>query len=494
MTAGFLRAQFVNFLLLCLTAQGYVFASGPGTTAANFLKIPVGARETSLGGAFTAVADNADAVFYNPAGLGLLEVPELSYTYNNYLPGVSQQWAAAAYPSANGVFGVGVNYLGVKAFDSYDSADNRTGSVSASDLAVYLGYGGRLQTASSLLPSVRYGAAVKYISEKLATGKASGYALDAGLLLLPGVKNLRFGFSVENLAASRLEFIREGAKPPLNFKTGVSYALASPGGAAGALVSLDLNFPEDGSRYLAAGIESTLYGALALRAGYSSFGDISNGVSLGLGFGLPARGGREIRLDYSFGASYDLGNIHKFGVSCKFGAGRAAAPPESSADTIPAEAVITEVVSVDVESAKALPAARKSRERGKEEEAMFKRRLDQLYGDSPEASRSAAEYLAGLDDPMVMEHFIALLSSGKTGWKLAAVHGLELRKDSRSLTVLEGALGHEDQEVRLQAALALGSRGEEGSAAALQEALKREESDSVKSAIIEALQKLSAGR
>jgi len=284
MTVGSLRAQFISFFLLCLTAQGYVFASGPGTTAANFLKIPVGARETALGGAFTAVADNADAVFYNPAGLGLLEVPELSYSYNNYLPGVSQQWAAAAYPSANGAFAVGLNYLGVKAFDSYDSADNRTGSVSASDMAVYLGYGGRLETASALLPSVRYGAAVKYISEKLADGKASCYGLDAGLLLLPGVKNLRFGFAVENLAASRLEFIREGAKPPLNFKTGVSYGLGAPGGAAGALVSLDLNFPEDGPRYLAAGIESTLYGALALRAGYSSFGDISNVVAThGLG-------------------------------------------------------------------------------------------------------------------------------------------------------------------------------------------------------------------
>lgn len=480
MTVGFLRAQFISFFLLCLTAPVIAFASGPGTTAANFLKIPVGARETSLGGAFTAVADNADAVFYNPAGLGLLRVPELSYAYNNYLPGVSQQWAAAAYPSANGAFGVGANYLGVKAFDSYDSADNRTGSISASDLAVYLGYGGRLETASALLPSVLYGAAVKHISEKLDTGKASGYGLDAGLLLLPGVKNLRFGFAVENLAASRLEFIREGAKPPLNFKTGVSYGFGSPGGAAGALLSLDLNFPEDGPRYLAAGIESTLYGALALRAGYSSFGDISNGMSLGFGFGLPARGGREIRLDYSYGASYDFGNIHKFGVSCKFGAERAAAPSEPPAAPAPAAAA-------------PLP-ARKAPERGKEDEAMFKRQLDQLYGDSPEASRSAAEYLAGLDDPMVLEHFIALLSSGKTGWKLAAVQGLSLQKGSRSLTVLEGALTHEDQEVRRQAALALGSRGGADSAAPLQEALRREESDSVKNAIIEALQRLSAGR
>ena len=93
---------------------------------------------------------------------------------------------------------------------------------------------------------------------------------------------------------------------------------------------------------------------------------------------------------------------------------------------------------------------------------------------------------------MVVEHFIALLSSGKEGWKLAAVHGLALQKDSRSFELLKGALAHEDREVRRLAALALGSRREAGAAAALQEALKKEEADTVKSAIIEALTKLPA--
>lgn len=468
----------LSIFVLCFAAQAAAFASGPGTSAANFLKIPVGARETSLGGAFTAVADNADAVFYNPAGLGLLAAPEFSYAFNNYLPGVSQQWLAAAYPAARGSLGLGVNYLSVKAFDSYDNADNRTGSVSAYDLSLHLGYGGGLETDLEFLPSLRYGAAVKYISERLDTSKASGYGVDAGLLLLTPVKNLRLGLGVENLAASRLEFIRGGAKPPFKFKTGVSYRLGAPDRAVASLFSLDYNSPEDGAGYLAAGVESVLYGALALRAGYSSFGEISNGVSFGLGFGLPVRGGREIRLDYSYGASYDFGNVHKFGFSCKFGTPGAALPPAAAKAAIPAQ----------------VPApARKAPEPAKSPEAEFKRQLALLYGDSPEDSFTAAEYLAGIDTPMVVEHFIALLSSGKEGWKLAAVHGLALRKDSRSLELLKGALAsHEDKEVRRLSALALGSRREAGAAAALQEALKKEDAETVKSAIMEALTKLSA--
>lgn len=469
------RLRSLSIFLMCFAAQAAAFASGPGTGAANFLKIPVGARGTALGGAFTAVADNADAVFYNPAGLGLLAVPEFSYAFNNYLPGVSQQWLAAAYPAARGALGLGVNYLSVKAFDSYDNADNRTGSVSAYDLSLHLGYGGGLETDLEFLPYLRYGAAVKYISERLDTSKASGYGVDAGLLLQTPVKALRFGLGLENLAASRLDFIRGGAKPPFKLKTGMSYRLGAPGKAVASLFSLDYNFPEDGPRYLAAGIESTVYGALALRAGYSSFGEISNGVSFGLGFGLPVRGGREIRLDYSYGATYDFGNVHKFGFACKFGT--AGAAPQTAPAAVPA--------------APAAPSL-KAQEPVKSAEAEFKRQLALLYGDSPEDSFTAAEYLAGTDSPMVVEHFIALLSSGKEGWKLAAVHGLALQKDSRSFELLKGALAHEDREVRRLAALALGSRREAGAAAALQEALKKEEADTVKSAIIEALTKLSA--
>ena len=40
-----------------------------GTVGAQFLKINIGARATGMGGSFTAVADDASAVYWNPAGL-----------------------------------------------------------------------------------------------------------------------------------------------------------------------------------------------------------------------------------------------------------------------------------------------------------------------------------------------------------------------------------------------------------------------------------------
>src|SRR3954447_13844517 len=46
-----------------------LIASSPGAAAFAQSEPPVGVRATGMGGAFVAVADDASAVFWNPAGL-----------------------------------------------------------------------------------------------------------------------------------------------------------------------------------------------------------------------------------------------------------------------------------------------------------------------------------------------------------------------------------------------------------------------------------------
>jgi len=57
---------------LCISAE----AKGPGTSAANFLKIGVGARATAMGDAFTGLANDGTCLYWNPAGLTQLEKRE----------------------------------------------------------------------------------------------------------------------------------------------------------------------------------------------------------------------------------------------------------------------------------------------------------------------------------------------------------------------------------------------------------------------------------
>jgi len=61
------------------------FASGAGTTAANFLKVSMNARAIAMGGAFSALSDDSGAVFSNPAGLAGFSGSELGFGFTTYL-------------------------------------------------------------------------------------------------------------------------------------------------------------------------------------------------------------------------------------------------------------------------------------------------------------------------------------------------------------------------------------------------------------------------
>jgi hypothetical protein len=57
---------------------------GVGQSAVITLVFPPGARATGLGEAFTGVADDANAIFFNPAGLGQ---DPLANSWKSFLPG-----------------------------------------------------------------------------------------------------------------------------------------------------------------------------------------------------------------------------------------------------------------------------------------------------------------------------------------------------------------------------------------------------------------------
>jgi len=59
-------------LLLPLTAEGAQIFEKVGTLGGQSLKIGVGARAAAMGDAYVAIADDATAVYWNPAGIARL--------------------------------------------------------------------------------------------------------------------------------------------------------------------------------------------------------------------------------------------------------------------------------------------------------------------------------------------------------------------------------------------------------------------------------------
>lgn len=66
-----------------------ILLAGAISAQAAFEDVGVGARATGLGNAFTSIADDVYAVYYNPAGLGTIDRPQAATTYSRLLTGLS---------------------------------------------------------------------------------------------------------------------------------------------------------------------------------------------------------------------------------------------------------------------------------------------------------------------------------------------------------------------------------------------------------------------
>ncbi|MFH1723551.1 MAG: PorV/PorQ family protein [Elusimicrobiota bacterium] len=313
-------------LLTCVPPAA--LRAAPGTTAANFLKIGVAPRPVALGETFVGLADDVNALAYNPAGLAFLDRQEASFMHNRFFDGISQQWGAYAFPSARwGTFGVGFNVLQVDPFESYDEFDRPTGEVSASDMATLVGWAMEVGESRALA----LGASGKYIRQRLSGYRAGAGAIDLGALWRSGAGKggldgeWRLGAGLRNIGTN-VKFIDESFPLPLSGHLGASYGapLPHPFSEMRWIVAADAGFPNDRDPYFSGGLEFIPIKDMAIRVGYRNNQDSGAGVSAGLGFRALHRGfvGKwwpDFEIDYAFVDFGRLEQTHRFGMTFRFG-------------------------------------------------------------------------------------------------------------------------------------------------------------------------------
>jgi len=300
--------KLIIFILLSIgLSLPACFAKGRGTTGANFLKIGMGARPLGMGGAFVAVADDANTIWWNPAGVATTKHKEMTLMYNEMGEDIRHQFLAYNQPAGKlrGGLGGSISYLSVSNIQGYSPGGIKTKKLSTYDLGISLCYGLRI------IPSVSGGVNFKFIAEKLADRKASTYALDIGGLWKTPVSGLRLGFNIQNLGGG-LKFIQERSSLPLNGKLGCAYEFEFFG--AKSIVAVDVNIPVDYSVFVNGGVECKIYDLIALRAGFKSKDDLSSGLRLGIGIG-----GKNLVVDYSWLSRGDFENSHRMSATLRFG-------------------------------------------------------------------------------------------------------------------------------------------------------------------------------
>ena len=82
-------------LIIIASAYG---VNKTGTTSAKFLSIGVGSSAVGMGGAFTAVADDATAMYWNPAGLSFHNTKEIYFNHANWIADISFDYFGLTLP------------------------------------------------------------------------------------------------------------------------------------------------------------------------------------------------------------------------------------------------------------------------------------------------------------------------------------------------------------------------------------------------------------
>src|SRR6185295_14346702 len=156
------KAFFLAFSLQ-LSAFSVAFASGPGTSAADSLNLGMGPRASGMGEGFTGLADDASAIYWNPAGLSRLYAPEASFSYLDLFGDTQQHYVAYAhpFPGSGSAVGASLSYLKILPIQGYDNSAAKAGTVSAADTVLSVAGSQRWDRLSA-------GASLKYIRSELA--------------------------------------------------------------------------------------------------------------------------------------------------------------------------------------------------------------------------------------------------------------------------------------------------------------------------------------
>ena len=299
-----------GFLVICLVlASGSLLfaASTAGRVQGEFLRIGVNGRPAGMGEAFCAVADNASAVYWNPAGLVQIEGKEISGTYTNLLGSIR---------IANLAYGQGMGEKGALGFElnTLYVEDTRREAVTGNSLGTFVDYNASLAVVYSYAyrENLLVGAGLKSLQLQLDTERASGMALDLGLLYKASEK-VKTGLVIQNIG-TEVQFEGDESAPlAANAKIGISYRICEK-----VLLASDINKPQYGSGSMSIGGEFGISDVIALRGGYKlreSGNDLGSldGISIGLGLNI-----KSLSFDYALVPFGEFERMNRVSITVKF--------------------------------------------------------------------------------------------------------------------------------------------------------------------------------
>jgi len=309
----------ISFLLIILTFSAFNINSQTVISkyAGEFMAIGIGGRPLGMGGAFTAVANDVTAAYYNPAGLANINYPQISLMHDERFGDlINYDYAAVAIPFDTDMsFAFTATRLGIDGIPDtrqalvdpegnvvYDITDPRNRinpslikEFSNQDWAFYLSFAKRQSD------KFYYGASVKIIRRDIAEFGATGVGFDVGALYTP-FENFYVGANIQDITTTLVAWNtgRNELISPTT-KIGAAYMFEFLGGKFTPALDFDIRFENRkfASNFhlgpvsfdMHAGLEFNFKNIFAIRGGYN---DVKQ-FTVGAGIKLP-----KLNIDYSF--------------------------------------------------------------------------------------------------------------------------------------------------------------------------------------------------
>ncbi|MEK7813083.1 MAG: PorV/PorQ family protein [Candidatus Desantisbacteria bacterium] len=283
---------------------GVIVVMIAGSVTATPIDLQIGCRPQGMGGAYVAIVDDANAGYWNPAGLMGVGSKQLGFMYLKPMnvEGMAISYSSLSLPLSSN-WAIGISYLDKRAgLEEGRDAKYKKNNLSESTFI--------LSGAHRFTSVLSAGISVNRFGLDTSIDSGSGFGYDMGLLYNYPIKegnSLGIGLALKNFSAN---FDEE------SFPATVRFGVVSKLYNNKLIVAADVNTKKgvnekkDYSLQHHAGCEVEVMQGIRIR-----LGEDRGNLSAGMGFAM-----RNWQLDYSFNklAEYDLDHSHRASVLMRF--------------------------------------------------------------------------------------------------------------------------------------------------------------------------------
>ncbi len=312
-----------------------------GTSAAQFLGIPVGPRGAALGGAFVALSNDVSALYYNPGAISQPGFSQFLVSHTNWLVDTKFDWVGVMI-NLDGQSAIGVSITQLDYGEELITTEvDQTGTGetwSAADITVGLTY------ARNLTDRFSIGGTGKYIQQRIWNESASAFAVDVGLRYRTDFNGMIIGMSISNFGTDMRLDGKDLFRPidtdptntgtnktivsrlktddwplPLFFRAGVAMDVVKYDDIR-ITAAVDALRPSDSAETLNVGGEFSWRESLFIRGGMNALflPDRENGFTLGGGAKYELSAVNFVSFDYSYQDFGKFGGIQSFAIGITF--------------------------------------------------------------------------------------------------------------------------------------------------------------------------------